>query len=161
MKIKIKTIGVDKKTEESLNSGYLYKDIALDLENSRSFNNQLNRTEILKDVSAIYDVQAVKNSIATAFLTSPGDNLLDPTYGVDLRQYLFEPIDDFTSDIIKDDILSKLPKMEPRVKITSVVVEGVEDENQFNVFMKIDIPSLDVYGISVKYNLTSSGYSIL
>ena len=120
----------------------------------------MNRQESLKDVAAIYDVEAVKNSIVTAFLTSPGDKILNPTYGVDLRQYIFEPIDDFTTDIIRDDIMIKLPIMEPRVEIVDVEVIGDEDNNTYYIDLQINIPTLDVYGLSIKSELNSVGYSI-
>lgn len=161
MKIKIKSLGVDKLTESSLNSGYLYKDLALDLRSDVSFNNQLNKNETLRDFSAIFDIEAVKNSIKTAFLTSPGENLLDPKYGVDIKQYIFEPVDDFTAEIIKEDILSKLPIMEPRIVVNNVEVVGNEDQNQYDIYLTIDVPSLNVYGLSIKSELSSGGYVII
>jgi phage baseplate assembly protein W len=161
MSIKIKSLKVDKLSEKSLKGDYLYKDISFDLSQDVSYNNQLNKQEFLKDIKPLYDVEAVKNSVATAFLTAPGDKILNPTYGVDLRQYVFERVDDFTADIIKDDIETKLPIMEPRINIRNVVVEGDEDNNEYKISMQIDVPSLDVYGLSIKSKLNSNGYTIL
>lgn len=161
MSIKIKSLGVDKPTEKSLGSGYLYKDIMFDLSPEVSYNSQLNRKEYLRDIAALFDIEAVKNSIKTAFLTAPGQKILNPTYGVDLRQHVFEPINDFTTDIIKDDIRSLLPIMEPRVSITKLTVVGDEDANTYYISLQIDVPSLDVYGLSIKSELNSTGYTIL
>jgi phage baseplate assembly protein W len=161
MAIKINSLKIDKLSEKSLKGDYLYKDLAFDLSQDVSFNNQLNKNEYLKDVMALYDIEAVKNSVATAFLTSPGDKILNPTYGVDLRRYLFESIDDFTSDIIQDDIETKLPIMEPRITVRNVRVEPDEDNNQYNITLQIDVPSLDVYGLSIKSRLNSAGYTIV
>jgi phage baseplate assembly protein W len=161
MAIKIKSLGVDKLSEKSLKGDYLYKDFAFDLSQNVSFNSHLNKNEYLKDVQVLYDIEAVKNSVATALLTSPGDKILSPTYGVDLRRYIFEPIDDFISDIIKDDIETKLPKSEPRIKINNVEVMGDEDNNTYWINLQIDVPSLDVYGLSIKSQLNSTGYIIL
>lgn len=158
--IKIKSLAVDKNSEKSISKGFLYKDIAFDLSQNVSFNAQLNKREYLKDVSPLYDVEAVKNSIKTAFLTAPGQNIMNPTYGVDLRQYIFEPIDDFTSEIIKDDIESKLPRMEPRINVKNVTVVGDEDANTYYITLQIDVPSLDIYGLSIKSELNSTGYTI-
>jgi phage baseplate assembly protein W len=121
----------------------------------------LNKSEALKDVAAIYDVEAVKNSIVTAFLTAPGDKILNPTYGMDLRQYVFEPVDDFTIDIIKDAIMVNLPIMEPRIEIENVLVVGDEDDNSIYIEMQINVPSLDIMGLSIKSELNSTGYTIL
>lgn len=161
MNIKINSLKIDKLSDESLKKDYLYKDIALDLNQQVSFNKQLNKKEYLKDVAALFDVEAVKNAVATALLTSPGDKILNPTYGVDLRRYIFEPIDDFTADIIKDDIEVKLPKAEPRVTVKNVEVIGDEDNNTYWINLQINVPSLDIYGLSIKSQLNSTGYSIL
>jgi len=159
--IKIKSLGVDKLSEKSLDGGYLYKDIALDMNPAVSFNNQLSRHEYYRDISAIFDIEAVKNSIKNAFLTSPGQKILNPTYGVDLRQFLFEPVSDFIADIIKDDIQNKLPIMEPRVEIKKVRVVEDEDNNQYNISFQINVPSLDIVGLSIKSELNSTGYTVI
>lgn len=161
MNIKIKSIQADSLAEKALKKNYLYKDINFDLSPSMSFNNQLNRQEYLKDVQALYDVEAVKNSVKTAFLTSPGDKLLNPLYGVDLRRYIFEPVDDFLAMIMQDDIETKLPQMEPRITIKDVQVVGDPDTNTYYIHLQIDVPSLDIYGLSIKSELNSTGYSIV
>ena len=88
--IKIKSFGIEKLSENALEGGYLYKDLELDLKYRYSYNNQLNKREYLNDISSLYDLQAVKTSIVTAFTTSPGQNILNPLYGIDLREYLFK-----------------------------------------------------------------------
>lgn len=160
MSIKITSLSPDKLSEKSLTKDYLYKDLFLDLSNAVSFNSQLNQKEYQKDVAALFDIEAVKNSVVTAFLTAPGDKILSPTYGLDLRQFLFEPIDDFLIDIITDLILNGLPRMEPRVEVTNVEVEGDPDNNTIYITLQINVPSLDVYGLSIKSELNSTGYSI-
>jgi phage baseplate assembly protein W len=161
MAIKIKSLKVDNISENSLKKDFLYKDIAFDLSQDVAFNNQLNKNEFLKDIVVSYDVEAVKNSVATAFLTAPGDKILTPTYGIDLRRFLFESVDDFTAEIIQDEIEVKLPRMEPRITVSNVTVEADEDSNQYNISLQIDVPSLNVYGLSIKSELNSTGYTIL
>jgi phage baseplate assembly protein W len=160
MNIKIGSVGVDKATERSINSGFLYKDLSLDLQSDRSFNSQLNKTEYLKDVAALFDVEAIKNSITNAFLTAPGQKILNPTYGVDLRQYLFEPIDDYTTSLIESDIADKLPLAEPRIEVIDVTVTGDEENNQYNIELQIDVPSLGITGLSIKSTLATVGYVV-
>lgn len=161
MAIKITSLKIDKLSEKSLKGDYLYKDLKFDLETSVSYNTQLNKREFLNDIEALYDIEAVKNSIKTAFLTAPGQKILNPEYGVDLRQYIFEPIDDFTAEIIKDDIESKLPQMEPRITLRNVSVVGDEDNQTYWIELQIDVPSLDIEGLSIKSELNSVGYTIL
>lgn len=161
MSIKLKSLAATKLADTSLEQGYLYKDVMFDLAPATYRNSQLNKNENLKDIQALYDLEAVKNSIVNCFLTTPGDKILNPLFGIDLRQFLFEPIDDFTADIIQDTIEKKLPRMEPRVTIINVTVEGDEDNNQYNISLQINVPSLGVYGLSIKSELSTSGYTIL
>ena len=160
MSIKITSLSPSKLAEKSIQKDFLYKDLFLDLSNKVSFNSQLNQNEYQKDIAALFDIEAVKNSVATAFLTAPGDKILSPTYGMDLRQFLFEPIDDFTIDIIEDLISNGLPRMEPRVEVTNVTVSGDPDNNTIFITLQINVPTLDVYGLSIKSQLNSTGYSI-
>ena len=161
MKIKIQSLEVSGTAKVTTQRGYLYKDLRLDLIPAYSINRQLNRKEYLRDVQASYDVEAIKNSIANAFMTSPGQKILNPTFGVDLRRYLFEPVDIFTTDMISDDITRYLPDAEPRIKIVGVSVIPDIDNQQYLVDLQINVPSLNITGLSVKARLDSAGFTVL
>lgn len=161
MSIKLKTLKAPVNTENSLKKNYLYKDISFDLSSDVTYNNQLNKTEYLNDILPLYDVEAVKNSVVTAFLTAPGQKILNPTYGMDLRQYVFESVDDFTADIIDDHIRTQLPIMEPRITIVNLEVIPDEDALSYYINLQIDVPSLDITGLSLKSELNSVGYTIV
>lgn len=156
--LKLTNIAPSKEKENSLNQGFLYKDVSLDFENGYTYNNQLNTKAKLNDIVALFDLDAVKNSIKTCFLTSPGQKILSPEYGIDLRQYLFEPITSDTAFFIRDDIFNNLPRFEPRVTVTGVIVTPDPDNNQYNIILQIDVPSLNIYGVSLKNTLNSNGY---
>ena len=158
--IKLTDISTSKLNEESLKKGYLYKDLFLDLETSVYYNKQLNKSSVLKDVQGLFDENAIRNSITNIFLTVPGEKILSPEFGLDLRRYLFEPISDFGSFAIKDDIKNRLPAMEPRVTVRNVVVIPNPDQNEYRINLQIDIPSLDVYGLSLRSSLNNNGYNI-
>ena len=159
--IKLTDISVNALDNSALKEGYLYKDLLLDLENSVYYNQQINKKTILRDVQGSYDVEAVKNSITNIFLTSPGQKILSPLFGLDLRRYLFEPISDFSAFQIQDDITNKLPDMEPRIQLTNVSVQPIPDENEYYITLQINIPSLNTYGISVRSLLNNNGYFVL
>ena len=156
--LKLTDISVTKQQDTALNSGHLYKDIALDLKPSYYYVGQINRSIPLKDVQALYDLEAIKNSVRTCFLTSPGQKILNPIYGVDLRRWLFEPINNDTAYFIADDINVKLPTFEPRIEIRNVSVVPNIEEQQYDVTLQIDIPSLNIYGVSLRNYLNSNGY---
>jgi phage baseplate assembly protein W len=161
MSIKITSLKNTDTKQKSLNSGYLYKDIDFDLSPQYYMNNQLNRKESLKDVQAIFDIESIKNSVANCFLTSPGQKILNPTFGIDLRRFLFEPVNKYTADVIQDDIFRKLPLNEPRVEVSGVLVVPKPDDNEYEIYLQINIPSLNVEGLSIKSKLNTIGYSTL
>ena len=158
--IKLTDTAVSNLDNNSLKQGYLFKDLFLDLDTSVFYNKQFNKSTILKDVQGLYDENAVLNSITNAFLTAPGEKILSPEFGLDLRRYLFEPISDFSSFAIKDDIQNRLPLMEPRVEIEGVSVIPDPDNNEYRINLQINIPSLNVYGISIRSVLNNNGYII-
>ena len=159
--IKISDLSVDKQDNAALEAGYLYKDLFLDLEPEIYYNKQLNKNVILKDVQGSYDLQAIKNSIINIFLTSPGQKILNPEFGIDLRRYLFEPVNSSTAYKIKYDIDTRLPGQEPRIQLQKVNVDAITDAQEYYIAMQIDIPSLNAYGITLKSLLNSNGYYVL
>jgi len=159
--IKISDVSVDEQDNAALEAGYLYKDLFLDLEPTVYYNKQLNKNVILKDVQGSYDLQAIKNSIINIFLTSPGQKILNPEFGLDLRRYVFEAVHSSTAYEIKYDIETRLPQQEPRIELLDVTVDAITDAQEYYVAMQINIPSLNAYGITLKSLLNSNGYYIL
>ena len=159
--IKITDVSVDRSSEAALEGGYLYKDLFLDLVPEVYYNKQLNKSVILKDVQGSYDLQAIKNSIINIFLTSPGQKILNPEFGLDLRRYLFEQVNDFNAFQIQDDINNKLPEMEPRIQLTNVGVRPIPDQHEYFITLQINVPSLNIYGLSLKSLLNNNGYFVL
>ena len=159
--IKIDTVSVSKADENAIKQNYLYKDLFLDIKNSYSYNAQLNRKEELKDIAGLYDIEAIKNSITNILLTSPGQKILNPEFGIDLRRYIFEPVDEFTEEDIQEDIEDNLPNFEPRIELEQVEVQALEEEQQYNIQLQINVPSLNVYGLSLRSVLNSNGYTFL
>ena len=158
--IKISDVSVDKSSDAALNKGYLYKDLLLPIQNRVSYNNQLKRNVELRDIQGLFDLEAVKQSIVNCFLTSPGQKILSPEFGIDLRRYIFEPINVWTNLEIEDEIKDKLPGLEPRIQLQQVTVKPNIDEQEYNITLQINVPSLNVYGLSLKSVLNSNGYFI-
>ena len=154
-------VSVDKGSEAALKEGYLFKDLFLDLTPEVYYNKQLNKNVILKDVQGSYDLDAIKNSIINIFLTSPGQKILNPEFGLDLRRYLFEPVNTSTAYKIKYDIEVLLPGQEPRIQLENVTVDAITDAQEYYIAMQINIPSLNAFGITLKSLLNSNGYYVL
>jgi phage baseplate assembly protein W len=78
-------------------------------------------------------LDALKNSLYNLFTTTPGEKILTPDYGLDLRQYLFAPATVEVAENIRDEIYRQVRVYEPRVKLTDVHITIFEDVNEFDI----------------------------
>ena len=66
-------------------------------------------------------------------LTSPGEKLFQPDVGSKVFQLLFEPLDPFTVDTLRDEITDTLRNYEPRIEVISVEISAEDDYHQLRV----------------------------
>jgi phage baseplate assembly protein W len=142
------TFNVFKKTEITTNK-YLYSDLDL------KFNNPVNT-----DIKADYDMISITNSIKTLFNTLPGQNLLNPTYGLNLLQFLFEPVSPTIARLIGAKIVKEVSIYEPRVRVLNVNMDLNTDEQMYIITLSISVPSLNK-NLQVVGTLNKEGFSLL
>lgn len=159
--IKLDSLKQPDSENRSLQKGHLYKDIALDLKFSRYIREELYADAEPKDLDELVNESAVFNSIKNILTTSPGQKLLNPKFGLDLRDYLFETIAPTTAYFIANDIYYQLGEQEPRVELQQVSVTADEDENQYEIDIIFSVPTLDVYGLNLKGSLNKDGYVVI
>lgn len=135
-----------------------YRDLLLDLKVDYTKNLQLLKRREVKDIQISEDLGAIKNSLFNLFTTIPGQKILNPIYGLNLTQYLFVPVSQSQARIIGETILKGIQKYEPRVQLSKLNIEVDPDNNQYNVFMLINVPTLNITGVSLKGVLSESGY---
>jgi phage baseplate assembly protein W len=84
-------------------------------------------------------LDAVKQNIKLLLLTEAGERLMQPTIGLNLRSYLFQPIDSTTVNEIQANITSVFQKMLPFVNIVKLDVDVNESNSIGKNAIKIDI----------------------
>jgi hypothetical protein len=142
----------------NVNKNYLYADLHLDLQKNYIISNELFIKPQINDIRLDYDLNAVKNSLHNLFTTTPGDKILSPEYGMDLRKYLFTPATVQIAKDIRDEIYIQVGTYEPRVKLTSVNINVLEDANEYDITIYFDIPTLNIRNVSVFGTLNNNGY---
>lgn len=147
--------------QEIERKGYLYKDLAFDLNPSFTFSGELFKEDDQVDLQPLYDQKAVVKSLNNILTTSPGEKLLNPTFGIDLRDYLFDPVSETRAFFIGNHIYTNLPFQEPRITITQLEVIAAIDDQQYDITISIDIPSLNVAGVSLRGVLNTDGYTFV
>nr|DAF93416.1 MAG TPA: Baseplate wedge protein [Myoviridae sp. ctshb19] len=105
----------------------------------------------------VFDEQSVNQNILMILTTPIRSAWFNPSIGCLITEYLFDPVDDFTADKIKDEIISVLPRnLETRVVIKGVLVQPMPDDNMFYVTLEYDAPDLNKKDIVFNFNLGMS-----
>jgi phage baseplate assembly protein W len=161
MAIKLNILKPAIDVENSIKLGYLYKDVMFDLTPSFTNNVELYKDNEQSDLKAIYNAAAVINSIKNILTTSPGEKLLNPLFGVDLRDYLFEPVTETRAFFIGTDLYDGLTIQEPRITIERIDIVAVPDESQYEISLNITIPSLNINNVTLRGVLNNDGYTFI
>ena len=130
------------KNTGKVDTGYTYVDLHLDIETA-TVPTKMNSSYLHgKDIKVDYDIQAIMNSLDNIFSTVPGERFLVPTFGANLRKYLFEPVTQPIASQIGSEILRAIETWEPRVTVNQVFVEGDPENHQYDVTISITINAL-------------------
>lgn len=138
-----------------------YRDLHLDLAEESNAGKSLYTKKTSLDMKTSVDEAAVVNSIQNIFTTTPGEKILEPTFGLNLSQWLFQPIDEFTAREIGETIFKGIQKYEPRVKVNNINVDVLPEQNQYTIKLILTIPSLNVYDKSYDAILAQPGFEFL
>ena len=82
---------------------------------------------------------AIKNNLINFFLTNKNEVYLNPTFGGNLRAFIFQQINTGNLDSLKEDIQYQLGLYFPSVVIASLNIDSFPDINQINVVLKYNI----------------------
>lgn len=108
------------------------------------YNNEQRKRSRLKLTTHI-NVKAVQRSIHNIFSWTPGERVLNPEFGSNLRKYLYEGITPYNTEQIMAEIRHCFDAWEPRAKLEQVInrtnVNDVEN-NTVVIDIVYSIPSL-------------------
>ena len=142
MAIKIKQL--ERVANSYTEKGYVYKDLFLDITQTALLSPGFEIPVPGSDIKASFDIGAVVNSLTNLFNTLPGQRFLFPQYGLDLYQYLFEPLTQINGESLGRKIYDSIKLYEPRVVPRKVNVQVDPDRNQYTVNIVIEIPILNI-----------------
>lgn len=122
---------------------FLFKDLHLDFEKSYVFDTFAQRKIQGNDLKVSYDESAIYNSLRNLFNTKPGQRFLFPLYGLDLNQFLFEAITQENAQLIGEKIARSIENFEPRVTLMECNIVAKPDDNQYDITIVVQIPSIN------------------
>jgi len=94
---------------------------------------------------------AVRNNLLNYFLTNKTERYLNPSFGADLRAFIFEQITDGNLEGLKQDIQSQISLYFPNVIVVSLEILSDNDNNEITVVLKYNIVDT---GISDQLQIT-------
>jgi phage baseplate assembly protein W len=86
-----------------------------------------------EDVTRVVDVNSVKQSVQLLVMTRFGERAFAPDVGSPVYGLLFEPIDDLTTELVKQSIIQTITNEEPRCILNDVDVEANPEQNEYDI----------------------------
>ena len=87
--------------------------------------------------------EEIEQNFKNLVLTSPGERVMNPDFGVGISRYLFQQEGNFTSGAIQNRIFSQVSKYLPYIEITDIeIFERTDLSNTFQVTIEYFIPSV-------------------
>jgi phage baseplate assembly protein W len=130
------------KVSDDTFDGNTYTDLHLDLKMAVAIGTQL-RSGVSNDIKVSFDEDAISNSVFNCIHTKPGEKVLDPDFGMNLDQFLFEPLSEINGDYIGRYLSDRLSNLEPRISIQKVYVNVLYNDNLYRISIVYNIPSLN------------------
>ena len=99
-----------------------------------NFNSTDGPYALLKDLKSI-----IFQNLKMIVLTSPGERIMDPNFGVGLKNYLFEPDTARTHNVIKSKIINQVGEYLPFLEIEDVVFKSQSTGDAYVQSNKLNI----------------------
>lgn len=109
---------------------------------------------VVRSVAMVEGVEDIRQSLAILMGTAPGERVMVPTYGCDLRRFLFRELTTSSLSEIRETVTIAIVRWEPRIDLLDVQVGASGDEPGL-VLITLDFR---VRGTNVRTNLVYPFY---
>ena len=95
--------------------------------------------------------------------TSPGEKISDPSYGIGIKRFLFEPLLPSTAVIIEDNIRTQVRSNLSYLNLKDVQVTLLEEDHQISVVIKYQVEGtklVEVAEFDISLSATADAPSI-
>ena len=97
--------------------------------------------------------QLAQQNLKMIILTSPGERVMIPDFGVGIRDFIFEQNTPGIQEAIRREIQEQVAKYAPYIKIENLTVSSPEaignspnevDQNRINIYIRFRIPGANI-----------------
>ncbi|MDI6401888.1 GPW/gp25 family protein [Balneolaceae bacterium ANBcel3] len=92
-------------------------------------------------------LEDIKKSLEILFSTIPGERVMRPDYGSDLRKFLYEPLDETMKTHLRESMEDAILYHEPRIRL--IKLDLVSGETTGELFIHL---SFEVKGSNSRFN---------
>jgi uncharacterized protein len=96
------------------------------------------------NVEMVSDVKDINESLNILLSTSLGERVMQPKYGCDMHEYVFEPLNNSLIGFIRDRVENALLVYEPRIDVEKIEVTQADSfdliEGKFFISIEYTIP---------------------
>lgn len=137
---------------------FVFTDLKLDLKIDKTFNNELEKKGQIKDFQSSNNLGAIRNAFVSLLTTSPGEKILNPTFGINFGDLLFLPVTEPRAKVIGENIVFNINKFEPRIKIIGLEVIAEQQRQEYIINFEFTIPRFNNEPFSIKGALNQTGF---
>ena len=102
------------------------------------------KNPMTNDLIALKNANAIARSVRNIVMTIPGEKPFDPYFGSNVRNVLFENLDNISASLIVDEIRNSIQNYEPRVELVSVEAVPDFDNYSYDVVIIYEIIGADI-----------------
>jgi len=102
------------------------------------------KNPMTNDLIALKNANAIARSVRNIVMTIPGEKPFDPFFGSNVRNVLFENLDNISASLIVDEIRNSIQNYEPRVELVSVEAVPDFDNYSYDVVIIYEIIGADI-----------------
>jgi phage baseplate assembly protein W len=105
------------------------------------------------ELEAVDYAESVKQSVKVILLTGKGERVMLPEFGVSLRRYLFEPLNQTVRELIRTEVTNALYEWENRIRDIEVGFADTETAGSLCVTVNYRVAGLNVNdNVQVTFN---------
>ena len=114
------------------------------------------RHPVTNDVTVLKNEDAIKRSVVNLCRTRINDRFFNDLLGTSIEDSLFETNLDDIASFLEREITVLLSNYEPRIRLTSVIVESLVDSYELQIRIEYDITGLPFPSQNIEFLPVSS-----
>lgn len=100
-------------------------------------------------------IDQIKSNLINFILTNRGERRLNPNYGSNLRQYLFEPINPSTINALEIKLTNDIKTNFPSVRVNQLTLAPIYDNNAVQIVINYSVLNNAAQTITVSVPVTN------